>query len=135
MWDERIKAVREKGMASQPEGSMQRWVSEAGRKNAALVARLSKLIETTPADGFIGWGGAIRTLNVMDRLKAIKLPTQVIVGAEDPATPPAAAEAIHKQIAGSNLIVMPGVSHMLCAEDPPAFHKHVLAFLDKVPAK
>ena len=37
--------------------------------------------------------------------------------------------------AGSNLIVMPGVSHMLCAEDPPAFHKHVLAFLDKVPAK
>src|SRR6185503_202590 len=43
MWDERIKAVREKGMASQPEGSMQRWVSEAGRKNAALVARLSKL--------------------------------------------------------------------------------------------
>src|SRR5436190_1833343 len=104
-------------------------------KTEALVARLSKLIETTPADGFIGWGGAIRTLNVMDRLKAIKLPTQVIVGAEDPATPPAAAEAIHKQIAGSNLIVMPGVSHMLCAEDPPAFHKHVLAFLDKVPAK
>ena len=30
---------------------------------------------------------------------------------------------------------MPGVSHMLCAEDPPAFHSHVLAFLDKVSAK
>ena len=135
MWDERIKTVREKGMASQPEGSMQRWVSEAGRKNAALVARLSKLIETTPADGFIGWGGAIRGLNITDRLKAITLPTRVIVGAEDPATPPAAAEAIHKQIAGSDLIVMPGVSHMLCAEDPPAFHKHVLGFLDKVAAK
>ncbi len=135
MWDERIKAVREKGMASQPEGSMQRWVSEAGRKNAALVARLSKLIETTPADGFIGWGGAIRTLDITDRLKAIKLPTRVIVGAEDPATPPAAAEAIHKQIAGSDLIVMPGVSHMLCAEDPPAFHKHVLAFLVQGSAK
>src|SRR4030095_5670353 len=71
MWDERIKAVREKGMGSQPERSMQRWVSEAGRKNAALVARLSKLIETTPADGFIGWGGAIRGLHISDRPQAL----------------------------------------------------------------
>ena len=45
------------------------------------------------------------------------------------------AEAIHREIKGSDLIVMPGVSHMLCAEDPQAFHKHVLEFLDKVPAK
>jgi 3-oxoadipate enol-lactonase len=132
MWDERIKAVQEKGMASQPAGSMQRWLAKANQAKPALVARLSKLIETTPADGFIGWGGAIRTLDITDRLKAIKLPTRVIVGAEDPATPPAAAEVIHRQIAGSDLIVMPGVSHMLCAEDPPAFHGHVLGFLDKV---
>jgi 3-oxoadipate enol-lactonase len=135
IWDERIKAVREKGMASQPEGSMQRWLAAANRKKPALVACLSKMIEATPAEGFIGWGGAIRTLNITDRLKAITLPTRVIVGAEDPATPPAAAEAIHREIKGSDLIVMPGVSHMLCAEDPPAFHKHVLEFLGKVPAK
>ena len=93
------------------------------------------MIEATPPEGFIGWGGAIRTLNVTDRLKAITVPTCVIVGAEDQATPPAAAEAIHRDIKGSELIVMPGVSHMLCAEDPPAFHRHVLAFLDKVSGK
>jgi 3-oxoadipate enol-lactonase len=135
MWDERISAAREKGMKAQVEGAMQRWVSEAGRKNAALVARLSKMIESTPVDGYVGWGGAIRSLNVTDRLKAIKLPTRVIVGALDPATPPAAAEAIHREIAGSDLVVMPGVSHMLCAEDPSGFHKHVLEFLIKAPAK
>jgi 3-oxoadipate enol-lactonase len=135
LWDERIKTVREKGMASQPEGSMQRWLAVANRNKPELVARLTKLIETTPADGFMGWGGAIRNLNITDRLKSIALPTRVIVGAEDQATPPAAAEAIHREIKGSDLIVMPGVSHMLCAEDPPAFHKLVLEFLDKVPAK
>jgi len=133
LWDERIKAAQEKGMRSQVEGAMQRWVSEAGRRNAALVARLSRMIEATPVDGYVGWGGAIRNLNVTDRLKAIRLPTRVIVGALDPATPPAAAEAIHKEIAGSDLVVMPGVSHMLCAEDPPAFHRHVLEFLDRQP--
>ena len=135
MWDERIKAVREKGMASQTGGSIQRWLAEANKKKPELVARLSKMIEATPAEGFMGWGGAIRSLNVTDRLKAITLPTCVIVGEEDAATPPAAAEAIHREIKGSELIVMPGVSHMLCAEDPPAFHKHVLAFLGKVAAK
>jgi 3-oxoadipate enol-lactonase len=135
MWDERIATVRAKGMASQPAGSMQRWLTEANRQKPTLVARLSKMIESTPADGFIGWGGAIRNLNITDRLKGITLPTRVIVGAEDPATPPAAAKVIHEQIKGSDLVQIPNTSHMLCAEDPAAFHKHVLAFLDKVPAK
>lgn len=135
LWDERIKMAREKGMTSQVAGAMQRWVSEAGRQRPTLVARLTKMIEATPVDGYCGWGEAIRRLNITDRLKAIALPTQVIVGKEDPATPVAAAEAIHNGIKGSELVVMPGVSHMLCAEDPPAFHKHVLGFLQKHPAK
>jgi 3-oxoadipate enol-lactonase len=89
------------------------------------------MIRGTSAEGFCGWGGAISTLNVTDRLKAITLPTSVIVGAEDPGTPPAAAEAIHREIRGSSLIMVPGVSHMLCAEEPAVFNKHVLDFLDK----
>ena len=89
------------------------------------------MIRATPVEGFCGWGEAIKTLDVTDRLKAITLPTNVIVGAEDPGTPPAAAEAIHREIKGSNLVVVPGVSHMLCAEDPRVFNKHVLDFLAK----
>ena len=135
LWDERVKVTREKGMASQVDPAMQRWVSEAGRKRPALVARLAKMIETTPVEGYIGWCQAIQGLNVTDRLKAITLPTRVIVGEEDPATPVAASQAIHREIKGSDLVIMPKVSHMLCAEDPPAFHKHVLEFLEKHPAK
>ena len=131
LWVDRVKVAREKGMASQPPASMQRWLTEANRQKPALVARLSKMIETTPLEGYAGWCQAIEKLDITDRLKAITLPTQVIVGADDPATPPAAAEAIHRQIPGSTLIVMPAVAHMLCAEDPAAFHQHVLAFLDK----
>lgn len=131
LWVDRVKVAREKGMASQPATSMPRWLTEANRQKPALVARLSNMIETTPLEGYAGWCQAIETLDITDRLKAITLPTQVIVGADDPATPPAAAEAIHRQIAGSTLVVMPAVAHMLCAEDPAAFHTHVLAFLEK----
>jgi 3-oxoadipate enol-lactonase len=131
LWVDRVKVAREKGMASQPATSMPRWLTEANRQKPALVARLSNMIETTSLEGYAGWCQAIEKLDITDRLRAITLPTQVIVGADDPATPPAAAEAIHRQIAGSTLVVMPAVAHMLCAEDPATFHKHVLAFLEK----
>ena len=84
-----------------------RWVTAANQKSKPeVVARLTKMLLGTPAEGFCGWGGAITTLDITDRLKAITLPTNVIVGAEDPGTPPAAAEAIHREIKGSNLVVV-----------------------------
>ena len=130
IWDERMANARNGGMKSQVEASMQRWVApEALKTRPALVARLSAMIAATPLDGFLGWCSAICKLDVTDRLGAIRLPTRVIVGELDPATPVAASQAIHAAIPGSELIVMPGVSHMLCAEAPEAFHAHVLPFL------
>jgi pimeloyl-ACP methyl ester carboxylesterase len=123
-------------MASQAPPAMQRWVSQSARESKpALVARLTRYVESTPVEGYVGWGNAIGTLDVTDRLGGIGLPTRVIVGAEDPATPPAAAEAIHRGIAGSDLVVVPGVSHMLHVEEPDTFNRHVLEFLDRQPGK
>ena len=132
LWDERVKATRDKGMASQVELALSRWLAAASRKDKpALVARMTRCLETTPVEGYIGWCQAIRDLNVTDKLKGIKLPTRVIVGAEDPSTPPAAAQVIHRQIAGSDLVEVPGTSHMLHVEQPETFNRHVLAFLDR----
>lgn len=131
IWEQRIAAAKKDGMASQVDGAMARWVSpRALAENAALVERLRKLILTTPIDGYLGWCEAIRGLNVTSRLGAIKLPTRVIVGELDPATPVAASQAIHEAIPGSDLVVVPGVSHMLHNEEPELFHSHVLPFLD-----
>ena len=38
---------------------------------------------------------------------------------------------IHREIKGSDLVVMPGVSHMLHNEEPAAFAAHVDAFLSR----
>lgn len=131
IWDQRMAAVKTGGMASQIDGAMQRWVSpRALAEDAALVARLRKMILATPVEGYLGWCGAIRGLDVTNRLGAIKLPTRVIVGEIDPATPVAASKAIHEAIPGSELVIVPGVSHMLHNEEPELFHSHVLPFLD-----
>ena len=130
LWDERIKNSIEHGMTSVVDGAMQRWVAPSVISGKpGLVQRLKTMITDTPAPGYAGWCGAIRHLNVTDKLSAIKLPTLVVVGALDPATPPAAAEVIHRQIAGSKLVVMPGVSHMLQEEEPAAFAAVVVPFL------
>jgi 3-oxoadipate enol-lactonase len=130
MWADRVVVAREHGMGSQVEPAMQRWVAAKARETRPdLVARFATMIETTPLEGYAGWCGAIRNLNVTDRLKAITLPTTVIVGEEDPATPVAASQAIHANIPGSKLVIMPGVSHMLSSENPTEFHGHVLPFL------
>jgi 3-oxoadipate enol-lactonase len=131
IWDQRISSALTGGMVTQVDGAMQRWLSpRALNENAALAERLRKMIQSTPIDGYVGWCHAIRRLNVTDRLGAVRLPTRVIVGEIDPATPVAAAQAIHAAIPNSDLVIVPGVSHMLHNEEPELFHSHVLPFLD-----
>jgi 3-oxoadipate enol-lactonase len=134
LWEERAKGAREKGMGSQVEVALARWLAPGSMQKPPLVAAMRRYIESTPPEGYAGWCQALRTHDVTDRLKAIRLPTLVIVGADDPSTPPAAAQVIHREIAGSELIEVPGVSHQLHVEDPATFNRHVLAFLDRQPA-
>ena len=134
LWDERVRIAREKGMASQVELALSRWLAAASMQSRpAVVARMRRYIEATPVEGYAGWCQAIRSLNVTGRLKAIRLPTRVIVGAEDPSTPPAAAQVIQREIAGSDLVEVPGVAHQLQVEEPVTFNRHVLEFLDRQP--
>jgi 3-oxoadipate enol-lactonase len=131
-WRDRVTVARENGMISQVEPAMGRWLAASSRANRPdLVKRFSDMIATTPVEGYAGWCGAGELLDITAKLGAIKPPTRVIVGAEDPATTPASAEVIHKAIPGSDMIVIPGVAHMLSSEDPAAFHAAILPFLAK----
>jgi 3-oxoadipate enol-lactonase len=58
----------------------------------------------------------------------ITVPTMVIVGAQDPATPPAAGEAISKQIKGAKLVSL-DAAHIANIEKPKEYTETVLNFL------
>ncbi len=66
-------------------------------------------------------------------LGAIRAPTLILVGEEDAATPPPRSEAIHRGIAGSQLVRIPGAGHLSAMEQPEAVARHVLGFLDAHP--
>lgn len=132
LWRDRVAVARDKGMASQVDPALGRWITPESRATKpALVTRFTRLIEATPLEGYAGWCGAIETLDTTDRLSTIKTPTLVISGEKDLGSPPSAGETMHKAIPGSSFTVVPNVGHMIACEDPPAFHAALLPFLDK----
>jgi len=61
--------------------------------------------------------------------KSVKVPTLVVVGAEDRLTPPAMAKSIAEAIPGAQLAVIPAAGHLSNIEQPAAFNEVVLDFL------
>lgn len=64
-----------------------------------------------------------------ERIATLKLPTLILWGAEDHLLPPANAAHFQHDIAGSRLVVLPGLGHVPHEEDPQASVKPVLTFL------
>ena len=131
-WDERMANVREGGMRSQVDVTMARWFTEPflGSDHPALKATETMIAET-PDVGFLGWAAALRELDITSRLAAIACPTLVIVGEDDEGTPVSAAQTIHENIPGSELVIIEKASHQLPLERPEPFMAAVQEFLGR----
>jgi 3-oxoadipate enol-lactonase len=133
VWDERISTVEAKGMEPLVEATIARWFTPKfieSRKD--VIDPVREMIRRTPAKGYVGCCHAIKVLDLTDRLKAITLPTLIIVGAQDLGTPLAASQAINAQIKGSELVVLDPASHLSNLEQPQAFTQALEAFLKRV---
>jgi 3-oxoadipate enol-lactonase len=130
VWQERLGKVRKKGMEALSEETLERWFTPAFlRQNPPMVKLIREQILATPVAGYIGCAEAIRRLNYLDRISGIKTPTLIMVGEDDPGTPVSAAEAMHKRIADSKLVVMPSARHLSNVEQADPFSGALLKFL------
>ena len=130
VWAERIKTVESKGMAPLAEPTLERWFTEPFRKgNPAVVDGIRKLILATPVAGYAGCCHAIPKIDLAARLKEIKCPILVVVGADDPGTPVSMAKEIHDNAPGSKLVVLPAAAHLANLEQPAAFTRALEDFL------
>ena len=89
------------------------------------------MIRKTERPGYVGCCRAIQAMDQTALLSAITAPTLIVVGAEDPATPVAASETIHRAIEGSQLVVLDEAAHLANIKQPEAFNRAVIGFLDK----
>jgi 3-oxoadipate enol-lactonase len=130
LWQERIKLAETKGMEPLAQPTLERWFTEAFRRSSpAVVDGVRKLILATPVAGYAGCCQAIPKINLTARLKEIRCPILVIVGADDPGTPPAMAKEIHDNAPGSKLVVLPQAAHLANLEQPAGFTRALQEFL------
>lgn len=132
VWEGRIKMAREQGMSPLVEPTLQRWFTEPYYKSdKPMMLRVGAMISSTPVEGYIGCCHAIPKIDLTDKLGAIRVPVQVIVGDQDVGTPVAMSQAIHDAIPGSELVVIPSASHLSNLEQPKAFNNALAGFLRK----
>jgi 3-oxoadipate enol-lactonase len=134
LWDQRIQAVSEGGLAAIAGSVVERWFTEAFRAEPSIVVeRVRQMILETPAHGYAACCAAIRDMDLRETIGAIRLPTLIIAGDKDPATPPAKAHEIRDRIPGAKLEVIPEAAHLVNIEQDVAFDASLLAFLDRQP--
>jgi 3-oxoadipate enol-lactonase len=127
-WAARIAAVEAGGLASIADAVMERWFAPAFRDTPDC-ALWRNMLTRTPAAGYIA---ACRTLADADQTAAtatLRLPTLVIAGSEDGASPPALVRASANLIPGAAFHDIPGAGHLPPVETPAAWAALVAPFL------
>jgi 3-oxoadipate enol-lactonase len=132
-WAERAAIAQSKGLASLTDFQQTRWFSDAFRKAHPCVVRES--IETFCRNDPAAYAETCHMLGSADLrsgLPKLSVPTSIIVGEEDYATPIAMAQDLHRGIRGSTMEVIPGARHLTPLECPGLIAERLIALAEKV---
>jgi 3-oxoadipate enol-lactonase len=131
---ERIDTARKGGMEALADSRLERWFTPSFiRRNPPEVELLRKVFLATPVEGYVKCSQALLDFNDSHLLPRIKIPTLLIVGEEDPATPFTDSKTLQEGIPGAELVIIPAARHFSNVEQPEVFNKALLDFLEKRP--
>jgi 3-oxoadipate enol-lactonase len=116
-WEERAELVREHGMAPVAEAIAERWfTARFAKDHPHVVVEIVHALAQTDPEGYAGCCEAIGGLDLSDEIGAIKAPTLVIAGAQDPVSPPADGRFVADRIAGARFEVVDPGAHLSSVE-------------------
>ncbi len=131
-FEERARTAETQGMGPLVELALERWFSPGfAQAHPEVIGRYRQMLQANDPKAYAAATRAIARLDLTSRLGAIKVPTLVIVGEDDPGTPPAMAKEIAAAIPGARLEILPG-RHMTQEESAEAFNRLLLEFLKSV---
>ncbi|HWK00195.1 MAG TPA: 3-oxoadipate enol-lactonase [Xanthobacteraceae bacterium] len=129
IWNARIMTVLDKGMKALVDATIERWLSKKFRDTKPpAIEKIRKMLLTTPKHGYAGCSAAIRDADFRWAIGGVKLPTLVIAGSLDPATPPEGSEFIAQRIARAKLVSLEA-AHLSNIEQSAQFTRAVEDFL------
>ena len=127
-WNDRLRLVREKGVAAFAGANMERWFTKGFRERAPeAIARMTEMFAATPLEGYIACGEAVRDMDHRELLP--RSPT-------DPGHcrqtrsghAVEAGEYIRSRVPGATLTVL-DAAHISNVEQQDAYTDAVLKFL------
>jgi pimeloyl-ACP methyl ester carboxylesterase len=126
-----LQLVQDKGPSAIADEMVPKLLGETTRKTCPAVAeQVRSLALASSAEAIAGALRALMTRpDSTPLLRTIHVPTLIVVGDEDTVTPPAAAEDMHRGIAGSELVRIPQAGHLTNLEQPELFNAALAAFL------
>jgi pimeloyl-ACP methyl ester carboxylesterase len=129
-----LTVVKSRGAAAFAEGFMKSLFAPESEKTTR--EEREAIRKTITATSPLSIAGTLIALGARTdttaSLSSLKIPTLIMVGESDQLTPPAASEAMHERIPGSELFVVPRAGHMSNLENPEFFNEKLLQFLKKV---
>jgi 3-oxoadipate enol-lactonase len=118
-WAERADRAAQDGMAALVEFQTTRWFGDKFRAERRDVVQQS--VDVFLRNDVAAYVETCRMLGAADlraALPGMSMPTAIVVGDEDYATPVAMAQAMHHAIKGSSLTVLTGARHLTPLEAP-----------------
>jgi 3-oxoadipate enol-lactonase len=132
-WIERSRKVREGGIEEMVEPSVTRWfTARCQREEPEKMARMRDMIRRTSPDGYCGCASALRQLDYERRLADAAIPMLFLVGEADNGAPPEIMYGMHEKTPGSRFAAIADAGHISVVEQPAAFAKAFLGFLNEV---
>ncbi|KQP19301.1 alpha/beta fold hydrolase [Pseudorhodoferax sp. Leaf265] len=127
-WDERIAVAQAHGTCEPLAApTIARWFGQDFLADQpAACERLRSVAASTSVAGFVGCARAIQGLDYLNDVGAIRLPTTLIVGANDGVLP-AAMRDLQTRVAGSVLVSVPNAGHLPNIEQPDLFNAFLLS--------
>lgn len=129
MWNTRIALVKTGGMKPIIPAIVDRWFTK--RFQAAdpqAVARVVRMLETTPAEGYAACSAAIRDMDQREAIRSITNPVLVVAGTHDGSTSAARGREIAALIPGAGYVEL-DAAHLSNIEDEARFTPAVMNFL------
>ena len=128
-WHNRIKAVKEGGLALAADTIVAGWLTADFREREPQVAaKMKAMLLASPVQGYLACCEALSTLDQRELLPKIESQTLVIAGRHDNATPVSTADLIRSRIPGASMTIL-DAAHISNVEQPDAFTDAVVGFL------
>lgn len=126
---QRIEAVRAAGMPAVVQASIGRFLSPRYRtRGTPYAASLERTMRALDPVGYAGCCAAIRDMALGSEVAKIRVPVMVVVGSDDPSTPPDKGRALAAAIQGASVVELKSF-HFSHAEQPARFVAEVVPFL------